>query len=105
MPSQDNQTYLATALDAHVRLMDMSTGKMLNDFKGHASASYRIRACFGHGEASVICGDEDGKVWAWDLVDVRAILQAFLPILGTRLTPDVRCEGGATATASSAKST
>nr|VWO98991.1 Mitochondrial division protein 1 [Ganoderma boninense] len=65
----DNQTYLATTLDAHVRLMDMSTGKMLNDFKGHASASYRIRACFGHGEASVVCGDENGKVWAWDLVD------------------------------------
>ena len=71
MPSQDNQTYLVTTIDAHVRLMDMSTGKMLNDFKGHASASYRIRACFGHGEASVICGDEDGAVWAWDLVDVR----------------------------------
>ena len=71
VPSQDNQTYLATTLDAHARLMDMSTGKMLNDFKGHASASYRIRACFGHGEASVVCGDEDGKVWAWDLVDVR----------------------------------
>ena len=70
-PSQDNQTYLATTLDAHARLMDMSTGKMLNDFKGHASASYRIRACFGHGEASVLCGDEEGKVWAWDLVDVR----------------------------------
>ena len=74
-PSKDNQTYLATALDAHVRLMDMSTGKMLNDFKGHTSASYRIRACFGHEEASVICGDEDGAVWAWDLVDVRATVR------------------------------
>ncbi|KAI1785911.1 nuclear mRNA splicing protein [Ganoderma leucocontextum] len=73
VPSQDNQTYLATTLDAHARLMDMSTGKMLNDFKGHASASYRIRACFGHGEASVVCGDEDGKVWAWDLVDAAPL--------------------------------
>ena len=71
VPSQDNQTYLATSIDGHVRLMDMSTGKMLNDFSGHASGSYRIRACFGHGEASVICGDEGGAVWAWDLVDVR----------------------------------
>lgn len=74
VPSQDNQTYLATTIDGHVRLMDMSTGKMLNDFTGHASSSYRIRACFGHGEASVVCGDEDGKVWAWDLVDVRAFI-------------------------------
>lgn len=73
VPSQDNQTYLATTLDGHVRLMDMSTGKMLNDFEGHTSSSYRIRACFDHGEASVVCGDEGGAVWAWDLVDVRAI--------------------------------
>ncbi|KAI9059217.1 nuclear mRNA splicing protein [Trametes sanguinea] len=73
VPSQDNQTYLVTTIDAHVRLMDMSTGKMLNDFKGHASSSYRIRACFGHGEATVVCGDEDGKVWAWDLVDAEAL--------------------------------
>lgn len=78
VPSQDNQTYLATTIDGHVRLMDMSTGKMLNDFTGHASSSYRIRACFGHGEASVVCGDEDGKVWAWDLVDVRTLLLLFL---------------------------
>ena len=78
VPSQDNQTYLATTLDAHIRLMDMSTGKMLNDFQGHASTSYRIRSCFGHGEATVLCGDEHGTVWAWDLVDVR-IVPPFIP--------------------------
>ena len=76
MPSQDGQTYLATTLDAHVRLMDAQTGKMLNDFTGHANMSYRCRACFGHGEASVICGDEKGTVWAWDLLDVCFYFQA-----------------------------
>lgn len=64
--------------------MDMSTGKMLNDFKGHASSSYRIRACFGHGEASVICGDENGAVWAWDLVDVS------VPCFGLCVLPCLR---------------
>lgn len=54
--------------------MDMTTGKMLNDFTGHTNDSYRCRACFGHGEASVVCGDEDGKVWAWDLLDVRLLI-------------------------------
>ncbi|KAH9917886.1 nuclear mRNA splicing protein [Epithele typhae] len=73
VPSQDSQTYLVTTIDGHVRLMDMSTGKMLNDFKGHASESYRIRSCFGHGEATVICGDEGGAVWAWDLVDASPL--------------------------------
>jgi len=71
VPTQDAQTYLVTTLDSHIRLMDAATGKMLNDFKGHLSESYRCRACFGHGEATIVCGDENGQVWAWDLVDVR----------------------------------
>lgn len=70
MPTQDGQSYLVTTLDSHVRLMDATTGKMLNDFSGHKIQEYRCRSCFGHGEASVICGDENGMVWAWDLVDV-----------------------------------
>lgn len=70
VPTQDSQTVLAMTLDSHIRLMDMSTGKMLNDFTGHANSSYRCRASFGHGESSVICGDENGQVWAWDLLDV-----------------------------------
>ena len=48
----------------------MSTGKMLNSFTGHNNNDYRCRACFGHNEATVICGDEDGAVWAWDLLEV-----------------------------------
>jgi len=43
---------------------------MLNKFTGHVNEAYRCRACFGHAEATVICGDEQGQVWAWDLVDV-----------------------------------
>lgn len=71
VPTQDGQTYLATTLDSHTRLMDAATGKMLNDFKGQKVEGYRCRSCFGHGEASVICGDENGMIWAWDLLDVR----------------------------------
>jgi len=70
VPTQDGQTLLVTSLDGHIRLMDMSTGKMLNDFTGHTNNSYRCRACFGRAEDSVICGDEKGMVWAWDLLAV-----------------------------------
>lgn len=70
VPTQDTQTVLVTTLDSHLRLMDMSSGKLLNDFTGHMNTSYRCRGCFGHGEATVILGDEDGKVWEWDLVEV-----------------------------------
>ncbi|KAG6842154.1 hypothetical protein C0991_001647 [Blastosporella zonata] len=73
VPTQDGQTILVTTLDSHVRLMDASTGKLLNEFTGHSNTSYRCRACFGHGEATVICGDENGQIWAWDLVDAKLL--------------------------------
>jgi mitogen-activated protein kinase organizer 1 len=63
-------------LDGHVRLMDAIT--MLNDFSGHTHTSYRCRACFGYGEASVIAGDENGTICAWDLLDVcRYLLYGY----------------------------
>jgi mitogen-activated protein kinase organizer 1 len=72
VPTQDESTYLVMTLDGHIRLMDAITGKLLNDFSGHAHTSYRCRACFGHGEATIVAGDENGAVWAWDLLDVRS---------------------------------
>lgn len=77
VPTQDTTTYLVTTLDNHIRLMDMGSGKMLNDFFGHTNESYRCRACFGHGEATVLCGDEKGLTWAWDLLDVRLFFCAW----------------------------
>ena len=70
VPSADATTLLVATLDSYVRLFDTATGKLLNAFTGHAHTSYRCRACFGHEEASVMCGDENGQIWAWDLVDV-----------------------------------
>ncbi|VDB87356.1 unnamed protein product [Peniophora sp. CBMAI 1063] len=69
VPTQDYASYLVMTLDGHIRLMDASSGKLLNDFSGHSHSSYRCRAVFGHGEASIIAGDENGSVWNWDLLD------------------------------------
>jgi len=78
VPSADETTLLVATLDSNVRLFDAVTGKLLNAFTGHAHTSYRCRACFGHEEASVVFGDEDGQIWAWDLVDA-AVLQPNPP--------------------------
>jgi WD40 repeat protein len=74
VPTQDESTYLVMTLDGHIRLMDAIAGKLLNDFSGHVHSSYRCRACFGHGEASVVAGDENGAIWAWDLLDVSSLI-------------------------------
>ncbi|KZT58289.1 WD40 repeat-like protein [Calocera cornea HHB12733] len=69
LPTADLQTVLATVLDSKVLLMDDSVGTALATFTGHKNDEYKARACFGHAEASVVCGDEDGRIWAWDLLD------------------------------------
>ncbi|KAL4248663.1 WD repeat domain-containing protein MORG1 [Abortiporus biennis] len=81
VPSQDDQTYLVTTLDSHVRLMDATTGKMLNDFTGQTVTTYRCRSCFGHGEASIMCGDEKGMLWAWDLLDASVLSPNPPPVI------------------------
>ncbi|EIW83279.1 nuclear mRNA splicing protein [Coniophora puteana RWD-64-598 SS2] len=73
IPSADSTTLLVTTLDSNIRLFDNATGKLLNSFTGHKHAEYRSRACFGHGEATVVAGDEDGRIWAWDLVDANVL--------------------------------
>lgn len=70
VPAADAQTTLVATLDSRIRLLDMQSGAVLNTYEGHVHSQYRCRASFGHQEASVIFGDEEGRVWAWDLLDV-----------------------------------
>jgi len=79
VPTNDGQTILVSTLDSTLRLMDLGTGKMLNQFKSHRMESYRCRACLGNQESTVISGDEDGRVWAWDLVNAEKPLAPAPP--------------------------
>ncbi len=54
--------------------MDRANGGMLNTFKGHVNKDYSTKTCLGYGQATVITGDEEGRVWAWDLLNVRDVL-------------------------------
>jgi len=73
VPTKDSQTLLVTTLDSKVRLLDKKSGQVLNTFQGHKNVQYRIRACFDATEATILCGDEEGRLWAWDLVEATAI--------------------------------
>ncbi|KAG8900970.1 hypothetical protein FRB99_005660 [Tulasnella sp. 403] len=73
LPTEDSQSLLITSLDSTIRLLDRTNGSMLNIYKGHLNENYRSRACFGHGQSTIICGDENGKVWTWDLLTAAVI--------------------------------
>ncbi len=49
-----------------IRLIDKSNGQMLQCYSGHTNNDYRIRSCLGLGDALVISGSEDGKVYVWN---------------------------------------
>lgn len=63
-------TLLVSTLDSHLRLLDRTNGKVLASFAGHVNTEYRSKASFAYGEGSVVCGDEEGRVWAWGVMNV-----------------------------------
>ncbi|GAA6003377.1 WD40 repeat domain-containing protein [Rhodotorula paludigena] len=63
----DASLLLVSTLDSTHRLLDLSNGTVVQTFSGHKNTSYRSQSCIGAREETVICGDEEGKVWRWDL--------------------------------------
>jgi mitogen-activated protein kinase organizer 1 len=45
------------------------SGTLLNEYRGHKHESYPLTSCLSNCDAYVISGSEDGKVYAWDLVE------------------------------------
>lgn len=54
--------------------MDKSNGQMLQTYRSHVNTQYRIRSCLGFGDAVVISGSEDGKLYIWDVLEGRVLL-------------------------------
>jgi len=70
--SHDGKCVLAGCLSgkaaARLVLLEKATGEMLNEYRGHANASYPIQSSFAHTDAYVASGSESGDVMFWDLV-------------------------------------
>lgn len=62
---------LVSTLDSTIRTLDTETGRLFQSYTGHKNLAYRSHAAFGVGEESIVFGDEDGKVFRWDVESVR----------------------------------
>ncbi|KAL8711419.1 MAG: hypothetical protein Q9220_004077 [cf. Caloplaca sp. 1 TL-2023] len=71
--TSDGNAVLVSTLDSSIRLIDKSNGQMLQSYKGHRNKNYRIRSCLGLGDAVIFSGSEDGKVYAWDLLEGKVL--------------------------------
>lgn len=68
-PTKDSSTVLVSCLDSVVRLMDKSTGSLLQSYRGHANAQFRIKSFFLDNEEKVVSPSEDGKIYIWDFLE------------------------------------
>ena len=69
-PTSSKDTLLVSSTDGKLRIFDRANGGVLQTVGGHAIGQTRGRAVWGYGEGLVITGDEDGKVWAYNVLDV-----------------------------------
>lgn len=71
--SNDTNCVLASCLDSTLRLLDRSTGELLQEYKGHTCKSFKMDCCLTNTDAHVIGGSEDGSIYFWDLVDASVV--------------------------------
>jgi len=66
--SADGQCLLLSCFDSTLRLLDCSSGQLLNEYHGAPARAFRMQPCFARDDALVVSGGEDGTIRAWDLV-------------------------------------
>ncbi|GAA5969443.1 hypothetical protein JCM11641_008118 [Rhodosporidiobolus odoratus] len=76
-PLSDNSLLLVATLDSTHRLLDPQLGTVVQSFSGHKNTSYRSQSCVGAKEESVICGDEEGMIWGWELETANPLGKPF----------------------------
>ncbi|KAK4578124.1 hypothetical protein RGQ29_028316 [Quercus rubra] len=71
--SNDGNCILASCLDSTLRLLDRTSGELLQEYKGHTCKSYKLDCCLTNTDAHVTGGSEDGFIYFWDLVDASVV--------------------------------
>ena len=68
--SQDGKLLVAGSLDHHIRIWDITTGKLLEKLKGHKDSVYSV--CFVPGGRQILTGSLDKSLKVWDLSSLLA---------------------------------
>ncbi|KMZ64364.1 WD-repeat protein [Zostera marina] len=71
--SNDGNCILASCLDSTIRLMDRSSGELLQEYQSHTCKSFKMDCCLTNNDAHVASGSEDGNIYFWDLVDASVV--------------------------------
>jgi mitogen-activated protein kinase organizer 1 len=70
--SEDKKTLLCNCLNeknnGNLKLVEISTGKILNEYTGHQHNSLKIESKFENDYLNIISGSENGDIFHWNLL-------------------------------------
>lgn len=71
-PTAPEESVLVGTNDGKVRVFDRKDGGCLQMFQGHkvGEQTGRWGMDWGYGDGLALAGDEEGKLWAWNVLDV-----------------------------------
>ncbi|ORX39326.1 putative nuclear mRNA splicing, via spliceosome-related protein [Kockovaella imperatae] len=79
-PTSPKDTLLVSSMDGKLRIFDRANGAVLQTFSGHKVGDMRSKAAWGYGEGLVMTGDEEGRLWAYSVLDAKPIESSPKPI-------------------------
>eukprot|EP00920_Eleutheroschizon_duboscqi_P030615 GHVT01074014.1.p1 GENE.GHVT01074014.1~~GHVT01074014.1.p1 ORF type:complete len:171 (-),score=15.12 GHVT01074014.1:440-952(-) len=66
--SNDSSFILVSCLDSCIRLVEKSTGDVLNEYRGHTNQVYRLASCLDPTDSFIVSGSEDHRLCFWDIM-------------------------------------
>ncbi|OWT38690.1 mitogen-activated protein kinase organizer 1 [Cryptococcus neoformans Bt1] len=74
-PTAPEESVLVGTNDGKVRIFDRKDGGCLQTFQGHKvrGQTGRWGMDWGYGDGLALAGDEEGKLWAWNVLDAKPL--------------------------------
>ncbi|XP_055640466.1 WD repeat domain-containing protein 83 [Toxorhynchites rutilus septentrionalis] len=71
--TKDGQCIVAACLDSTIRLIDVDSGELLSEYKGHRTEDYHIECGTVRNDSNIISGSSEGCAVIWDLLEATEL--------------------------------
>ena len=72
--TKDSQCLAVSCLDGTIRLVEVSSGELLNTYHSyHTAGQYGLQCCVSADDATILTGSEDGMTVLYDLVQANCV--------------------------------